>query len=91
MSYGRTPQCNRRQENQPQRIAHKDQGIAPDTIGIQIEVMKGVLLQRDGVRNGEELGNELNRRSRKRERAKSAAQEKEWDGYAKRKRNDGLT
>ena len=44
MCYRRTPQCNRRQENQCQGVAHKDQGIAPDTIGIQIEVMKGVLL-----------------------------------------------
>ena len=59
------PQCNRGQDNQPQCIAHEDQGIASYILGIQIEVMKGVLLERDGIRNREELGNELNRRSRK--------------------------
>ncbi len=84
MSYRRTAQCNRRQENQPQRIAHKDQGIASDTIGIQIEVMKGVLLQCDGVRNGEKLGNKLDHRRRKRERTKSAAQDEQRDRNAKR-------
>src|SRR6266566_3846636 len=88
MSYRRTPQCDRRQDNQRQRIAHKDQDIAPDAIGIQVEVMKGVLLQRDGVRNGEKLGNELNRRSRKRKRAKSAAQDEQRDRSAKRESQD---
>ena len=75
MSYRRTPQYNCRQENQRQRVAHKDQGIASDTIGIQIEVMKGVLLEHDGIRDGEKLGNELNRWRRKRKRAKSTAQD----------------
>src|SRR5436305_15158599 len=89
MSYRRTPQCDRRQDNQRQRIAHKDQGIAPDAVGIQIEVMKSVLLQRDGIRNGEKLGNELNRRSRKRKRAKSAAQDEQGNRDAKREGQDG--
>src|SRR5260370_37119131 len=89
MSYRRAPQGNRRQDHQPQRIAHKDQGIAPDAIGIQIEVMKGVLLQRDGIRNGEKLGDELNRWSRKRKRAKSAAQDEQRDRDAKREGQDG--
>src|SRR6266581_2079515 len=82
MSYRRTPQCDRRQDNQRQRIAH-------DTVGIQIEVMKSVLLQRDGIRNGEKLGNELNRRSRKRKRAKSAAQDEQRNRDAKREGQDG--
>src|SRR5207247_8486 len=89
MSYRSTPQYNRRQENQRQRVAHKDQGIAPDTIGIQIEVVESMLLQRDGIRNREQLGNELNRRGRKRNRAKSAAQDEQRDRSAKREGQDG--
>src|SRR6266480_7942916 len=89
MSYRRAPQGNRRQDHQPQCIARQDQGIAPDAIGIQIEVMKGVLLQRDGIGNWEKLDDELSRRSRKRKRAKSAAQDEQRNRDAKREGQDG--
>src|SRR5260370_3332267 len=89
MSSRKPREGTRREDNQRQRVADQDQGIAPDTIGIQIEVMKGVLLQRDGIRNGEKLGNELNRRSRKRKRTKSAAQDEQRDRNAKREGQNG--
>src|SRR5947209_12982983 len=85
-----TSQHDRCQDDQAQRVGSQDQHVASDTQCVQVETVKGMLLQYNSVVHGENLRNCLKQRHTKRDRPERPAQKEEWQARSKGERNERL-